>query len=461
VPILVALALYGPILGLGPVADDFAHLTHVRTVPFHEGYLGIDSWIRPLETMANYLGAALLGPGDLTVVHSISLFCFCLCAALVHHLALALTRCRGVAFLAGLLFVCHPANMQAVGQMDTLSQLLAGLFSVLLLRWLLFASSRWAALVGTAGLALLAVFSKETAMGAVLAAPLVVALLRPEGAARRRILLHLVPCLFAVAVLLVLRDQMRGGLLPGTESGRYALAPGVPGLARNIVFLLTGTAYVGSTLDVFPTVRTGPLVVSLMGSAALLVLAVRGMSTGLREGERARKIVALGLFLLAGTFPVALARGASELYLFGLTPAFSILLALLVLEPSLPRQRWRLRPELVLVLVLPWMAGRVLDKVDAACRLDEKTRYYLKAMEEAGSRDGEVILPLHPHPVTGDGYSVLVLSDDAIVQKALAHVRAVGTTSRRLEIRPEKGKNRYLLVPLHTGSATLPRGGAR
>jgi hypothetical protein len=347
--LIVAALLYAPGLNIWAYGDDFGFLARAADSSSRWDIFGTSSYLfRPLERLVNSLNVALLGYETTLLSHAVALLGFLVAAALVFGLSLALlSGSRTRAAIATAYFVVLPANILSIIQIDTLSQQYAVVFSLLLTYWLLAQRHRRLAVYGAVAglLAFLALCSKETAVGAVLALPLVVHLLwlprdgRRNWAGWRTLVIS--DSAIAAALLVYLALRLVSGATFGDPNEPYGLHLSVALVAKNAARLAGGLIYAGSSLDLFPHLQPARIVVSAVLTLGLGFMAAIGLlnpsqrdpdggpAAKTRPGNLAA-IAGLGTLILAGMFPVVLIGHMSELYIYSSSPFYALLLGLLV-----------------------------------------------------------------------------------------------------------------------------------
>jgi hypothetical protein len=382
-------AIYLPILGFSPSIDDFNLLTHVlglRASDWH-GLL-VRGWtVRPLQTMIVYLNVILRGPLDLLIAHLFSYVCYLISIYVLYLVSRRFFMLeRGASLLAALIYSLHPANIQSVFQIDTISQLLSVLFFLLML---LSMSSPdgpdRSSYVLFAGLAVLSILSKETSLGLLLGAPAAFYLLRWKKIAgcRRRVIELFVIVIAVIGIYVIARYYLVGTVATGVgDSHRYSVS-GLGTWWRNVALLSGGTFYYGNTLDIFVSRSILGVFIAASISGAVLWLTVSMLMGG---GSREIVIVlAAALLILAGMIPVVLASNVSELYTYSCTPFYSIIAAGSMVFASRRtgggrEGRWRLKRTLVIVfMVLFIVQGEysLFNKMKTAREYDSINYYYI------------------------------------------------------------------------------------
>lgn len=339
--VFVIVLVYLPIWTIIPFADDLAIIQGAEVGLFEGGYAGRIQF-RPLEVLTIQSSFYLFNSPILVTIISFLGFLFCI--GLVFWIARISDRNRPiVAVLAAAFFACHPANVSAIFQVDTISQQLASVFVLCGFAWYTFGPFDHKIkyhCVG-AGLSLLALLSKEISAGAILALPLAAVLVqRFVRRSRPRVVAH--RCLFSTAItigLLLTYVSLRAlsGATLTVEDGRYAFSDSPILVLKNAILLLGSMGYLGSTLEIFLLDSPIRLIVSVLLSAAVHVLALLGfvwLLIGHRQGDADRQslivMTAVALLLLASLFPAVLIKHVSELYAYLGVPFYSLLLGFFV-----------------------------------------------------------------------------------------------------------------------------------
>lgn len=358
---LVAL-LYAPSLNIWLYGDDFSDI--LRALGPHRWDLlsAIGREFRPFERLIGAINVSLLGYKSMLVFHIASLLGFMISIVIVFRLARLLEpNCRNYAILASAFFAVSPTNVMSVTQTDTITQQYATVFSLLMLWWLLSQYHRKLIVYHSVAflLAFLALCSKETSIGFVLAAPLAVyclgwKVLTPTNPTRkqRTELWNLVVSYLGTIIVLLGYMVLRligGAAFNSFGDERYSLQFSPFMISVNMSRLLAGFIYNGSSLDVFPDLQVVRILPSVIFTLALLGMSGLGIKHIVKApghektnqdapssevGLKSRQLTVAGLTLLvlAGTFPVNLLRHMSELYTYASSPFYALLLGLLVVQ---------------------------------------------------------------------------------------------------------------------------------
>ncbi len=401
----VVMVVYFHILGIWAYGDDLLYLAaaadpFTRWDVFGSSSVVVSHAFRPLERIINSTNVALLGYGSTLFTHVVALVGMLLTVRLVYRLGRLLEPDRRfVAWFASLYVLLNPASVMAVLQIDTVSQVYATMFGLLIVGWLI--TARTASIVRhhvvTSVLVLLAFLTKETTLGVIAVTPLAARLLGPGQTGRRDWLRReLIPTYAAMAlagiVYLALRAMSASSLGEGT-SNVYALTFAPDVIATNAVQLLGGMLYVGSSLDIFPIRSPSRIAVSLAFTLLVAALCARGLwlhvmdaSRGAAGSRRAlRAGAAFVLLCLGAMFPVVLLGKVSELYIFQALPFAALAVSLLLsraLDSFGARQEAQFGavPRYVhatLVLLLGWMMFGNVEKQQRALAISDRAqRHY-------------------------------------------------------------------------------------
>ena len=206
---LVAALVYVPTLGSYFLADDFGlHMTRVDGSDPRSYLLSHSGHLRPIPLHSMRAEYALFGLSPIPA-HAVNVVLHVACTLLTGLLALQLTRDRAVALAAALLFGLHPVHPPAVSWISARFDLFCTLFSLgCLVTYHAHRESgrRWP-LVASAGLFVLALFSKEEAFS------LLPILFAYELSIRRRWFARaLLPFALLLIAYFVLRTVLIGGL---------------------------------------------------------------------------------------------------------------------------------------------------------------------------------------------------------------------------------------------------------
>ena len=451
-----ALVVYWPAVHAGFVGDDFMILHRLRgltgpsgVLRFFRGEFFEDH--RPLGFVAHAADWAIAG-ADARQFHATNILLHTLNALLVTCIGRELSPRSIAGPLAGLIFALHASNHEAVVWISARFDLLATLFSLAAVWWMVRGGT--GSLFGPAALFLGALLSKESAVALPIAAAAFAVFVKRSGtleAARR-----LAPWILALAVYAALR-HMAGGVSAIGGSGRVpklaafglilaailALADGRWALVRT--WLQThrlqtlgtacwrcarlgrspgvrgGTGLAADKLAVagFDLLNLGSPVLDLssvpfylrpgtpaywLGGLAAIGVAIGLAALAWRPWLADDRAWFLGAFLAAGLLPIsALTEGARYLYLP--SAAFALLVAVPVVEL---RGRARQTAAAVLASILVASTGQVLAK--------ERDWRWAGRMTADGARLVDASLA----PACGDGH-VVFLTEPVAVRGVYTH----------------------------------------
>ncbi len=170
---VLAVAPYVPALSIGFLSDDFGIMSASKAAAGPLEMLGFRPYVifyRPLSELLWWSGLQAWGEAPLGY-HLLNIGLHACNSVLVYALAVRLTEKRFAALMAGALFAVHPLHVEPVVwaccQPDLLAACLS-LLSLLCLEVFLASTARWkrgAALAGALAAFLLALLSKESALG--------------------------------------------------------------------------------------------------------------------------------------------------------------------------------------------------------------------------------------------------------------------------------------------------------
>lgn len=324
--------------------------------------------------------------------HLTSVLCHVLATYLVFRVAQSLTRDRGIALLAGLLFGLHPAHIESVAWISGVTDPLMAVFFLgsldSYIRYEDGKKKRWlgAAVAGFA----LALLVKETAI--VLPFVLVVyAWPREPGektsirTAARHLATSLMPFLAMAALYLAARSSAIGGFVPHRAAGGWKMM--VLNWPSVLVFYLRHLVWPFGLSEFYPSlpthVRAGEFWVSLLLVLLAAACAV-GLIRWLRWSPAMRCAVALLILpLLPALYFPALTPGDTlhDRYLYLPLAGFSILVAaaLTELAATVGSRGALIRWGVAGVLVVGYSAGTFTQQLPWA----NDRRLYTRAVESA------------------------------------------------------------------------------
>lgn len=356
--------LYYPVFLTRPVFDDMGHVEFVAQQGWHLLHMG-PHFFRPLERIL--LGLNWLYYGDnFWLVKAVALLAFVLTVSLVHDLAARIVspQLPWAPFVIATIFLVHPMHVSAVGKIDTLSEDLASVFALLVVRCAIAAAE---AAPGTAGArtalywamwsvpaVLLGMFSKEAFAGLAAMTPVLFAVaLQARGRESRKTLTGLVAGLGVAAAIYFAARIASGFPLAGTPTpaARYELHFGV-NVPMNLAAEFVSIAFPGSTLALFARFDATEIAVS----SALLVMFLVFLQRRVRvtialwseiQPERRRMMLIILLATIASLFPTCLIPELISENQTALPLPFLALLALacpLALPLELDRRQRPLQP---------------------------------------------------------------------------------------------------------------------
>lgn len=394
---VVLLAVYAPGWHLAPYADDLMVMIAAE-VGITGGAYADEIMFRPLELFVLGLSFILTGTPELAKLANFA--GLLLTAGMLFWLGRRLDPAsRALPVVLAALFACHPGNVIAVSEIDTVSQQYATVCVVAVFAWYLFGPRQRPVgyhAVG-AGLALLALLSKEAAVGAVFALPVAAAVVDLLGRAEplrptlRRALLALGCLSLVFAIYMGLRWAAGATLVADPQYPRYALDPF--NLVRNAILLLGSVAYLGSTLEVFVLRAPWRVVVSGLLTLGVLGLAALGALGLLRERRTVarRPAAVLGaacVMIVASLFPVALIGWPGELHGYLPRPFYTLVVGVLAVRgvaaiarrASLSGRAGAMLAGAGVVTLAGWMLFGVSEKLAYAAQPAARSEAFLAQM---------------------------------------------------------------------------------
>jgi hypothetical protein len=449
--LLCAFLLYAPALGRWVQGDDF--FKYERSIRHgFEIFRGESFFFRPLENFVHAVNLSLVGPDSSLLSLAVSLAGFlvstCLLFAIARRVAPDL---GGYPLLAAGYFAFHSSAVSSVIQIDTISQQYATVFALAALLWSITGPARGQAVhfVGLVLLWLLCLLSKETSLGLVLACPLAVLFLREicpalgRSSIRKLLLLGMSASLLALALYFLARSGSDANMTLDRitsmrEGTRYRPIFEPIALLKNALQLSAVTFHLGSSLDVFPSIRLPRLVLSSSMTLIAAGISLWGLlGLGSRRQDRPAEepgsnlATLLALLLLCGgaLVPTIAAGKLSELYSYALLPFVALLLGYLLAlgwrRLSGSGLAWRAAAWIAVVLVAAWMAFGVKEKVELAIRLSDRSREIFAALErQIGETSPGKQLTLCPERegAAGPEYSIFFRSDTALAAQMLPYL---------------------------------------
>lgn len=341
--LVLVILVYWPMWRIEPYADDFGVMA-LATSGWERPYAG-QHMFRPLELFAVRLSLFL--NDDLVSVKAFSLGGFLVTIVILFVIARRLAPHGGaLPFVASALFACHPINVSAVIQIDTVSQQFATVAVVTAFAWYLGGpeSRGWLYHLVGAFLIAAALFSKEVTIGAVLTLPLAVILGDLFGRSRSwsDIRGKFILMLGYVGALLLIYLALRlsvGAAFFSAEQARYAFTLSPTNVMMYAVMVIGASAFIGSTLDLFLVDNPFGAAVSVILSVLFNGLAVFGLFTLLRTRSSWREerfslsvITAAALLMFASVFPAMLTAWPSELHTYLPLPFYVLVASFLALR---------------------------------------------------------------------------------------------------------------------------------
>lgn len=325
IAIAVTIWLYLPVLSTMPFWDDYGDATSAVIYGW-DVFSDKNVFFRPLERLINATNTKL-APGVWAWSHSVSLLFLVVSGLALWRLLLSLFPSAWMtAALAGAVFMLHPAMVNSVVQIDTVSQLMSAMFAVIAM--LCLARTRNPLAVGhlvTIGvLTLLGMLSKEGFAGFAAGIPIIAVVLHARlgpvtrGQVLRWLLAYAVTFAVAFAIYTALRFASGRGF--GSNFSRYEIEIGF-NLIKNTAMLLGAGLFPGSTVKLLHNRDVLHIAISLLPvllAVGVLLLGLRHWLRGDRhllagsQRSRSLAIVALILAMLAGLVPSILVQGVSE-----------------------------------------------------------------------------------------------------------------------------------------------------
>lgn len=427
----VVLLLYLPSISNWGSVDD---LTHLRAALNHEA--PFRTFFRPLERFINEVNVSWLGYGDLRFSLLVNLAGLLLTFVVTYLLGLILYPGERLASLfAATLLALSSLSATPTLQIDAISQQFATVFALLFFSTLLLAMRRSSRglFVLAFSFAALSLLSKETSLGIIAAIPLAVFLVTlrtPNRTVRQNLLAMLTNyVVLALVVLLYLGLRTALGYTFGGESSQYTLTLSPARLARNAVLYFAGLVYIGgSTLDLFPALKQGRVIVSGILSALLFSGSLLGtLRLAFKRVKEGIKLLALLLLTLAGSIPVIATGQVSELYVYSSLPYFALFIGLTFIWGCRQFATWLGRSRTFLTAVVfscclfAWILDGTSSKLEAYNNVsDQSWRYFTQArafINDAPQRNISLCWAVHERVPS---YSVFVRDPHLLASRALS-----------------------------------------
>ncbi len=443
--------LYAPALRRWVQGDDFSKYWWANQYRF-DLLQGENPFFRPLEHFVNAVNLSLVGPDSSALSLGVSLAGLLISTCLVFAIARRLSPDRrAFPLLAAGYFALHSSAVSAVIQIDTISQQYATVFALFAVSWSISGAARGRS-VHFAGLVVLWFFclvSKETSLGLVFACPLAVLFVKgtcPRLArmtSRDLLVLGLCASAAALAIYLLARSASDANMaleriMSVREGTHYRPSFDPINVLRNTFQLAAATSYLGSTLDLFPSLRLLRVVLSLsmtliagaIGLWGLLGLLSPGAHVEAEQRRSGRAILFALLVLYGGSLVPTIALGkVSELYAYSQLPFVALILGyLLVLGwERLPVSGLGARSAawVAVLSAALWMAVGVEEKVDLAVRNAARSRQIFVALErQIGEMPRAEPLILCPERAgaAGPEYSIFYRSDTALAVQMIPYL---------------------------------------
>ena len=431
---LVGLAawLYWPSLSFWAVNDDFAYL--LASVPPDHGnnHAQIYTTFRPLERLVIWLNLRFFGDDSLVFSQIISLIGFLLCLWCVYDLSrFCCRRARWTPWIAAMFFACSPISVASVIQIDTLSQQYASVFTLLSCRFLLKSATIWPGLLAM----FLAMLSKETAFGVLAALPAAALLLQaPQPRASRKKLFATyagAAALFGIYLLLriILKIPFN---YPGHHRYDFSFSP--QHLVKNGIFFFGNLVYMGTSLDIFPSIHSVRLLISIAFTVVIALILGIGMRNLLQSPFSPRPFLGLILLMMAGFFPVGLLKSVSELYCYSAVPFWAMIVGMLAGQ-TLERFGDIMRSRRILsiafmaytLLLCSWMLRGSREKLAFRAELSRKSRQYFAetaAFLNTLPDEPALLCWNEPSLASQPRYSVFIMPDNYLLNYEVVHFAA-------------------------------------
>jgi len=449
--LLCVFLLYAPALERWVQGDDFFKYERSINHGF-DIFRGEDFFFRPLENFVHAVNLFLVGPDSNVLSLAVSMAGILISTCLLFAIARRLSPDRrGYPLLAAGYFALHSSAVSSVIQIDTISQQYATVFALGALLWSISGPARGqgAQFAGLVILWFLCLVSKETSFGLVFACPLAVLFIKGTCPAlerfsnRKLLLLGMSASAVALALYFLARSGSEANMaldriMSIQEGTRYRPTVNPIAVLENAFQLAAVTSYLGSTLDVFPNLRLPRVALSssmtLIAAAislwGLLGLVSRRHGMAAEERRSGRATLAALLLLCGGSMVPTIALGKlSELYSYALLPFVALILGYLLVvgweRSSGSGLAWRVAAWLAVVLAAIWMAVGVMEKVERAVRLSERSREIFIALErQIGETPPGEQLTLCPERAgtAGPEYSIFFRSDTALAAQMVPYL---------------------------------------
>lgn len=454
---VLTIFLYFAGLRIWAYGDDFGCLIRANAQPsWGNIFQGSSHEFRPLEKLINSINIAWLGYETTLLSHIASLFGMVVSVNLVYLLGRIVGQnARGMAVIAALFFAVSPLNVLSVIQIDTISQQYATVFILSYVVWLISQRNEHYPFVFhvVSGLwVLLALLSKETVFGAILSVPLVRHLLdrRRNGNQLREAMRYLVPDYMIIALAVSCYTALRvlsGAVFLGNPEENYSLRFSIIPMLVHMGQLLSALIYAGSSLDIYPHLKVGRALMSTILTLGVASVSGYGIFQMIRETRMPinpttarsslRVVYSLVILVIANMFPVVLIGHMSELYSYGSSPFYALLMGVLLEHAThnVKPESWCNRNKVKIVvalLIVTFMRQAVCtrEKVNRALEISQRAQSYYRYtatwIEEVTQREkkGDISLCWRPTNGVESAYSGYVMPDRVVLRGVLSFVGA-------------------------------------
>jgi hypothetical protein len=475
--IVVVFCIYASSLGIWAYADDCGYVLRAYNSETRWSLFATGSYVfRPLERLVNAINAEIYGYDCTAFTHAFSLVMYLFSIVLVFKATkLFWGNLKWAPAIAAVLFGLHPQNVMSVTQIDTVSQLLATVFLLLLVLQLFgataFNSIRHSFLSFV--LALLAFLSKETSLGAVFGISLSAIICHYVKSKRdsRKFARQYTALIAAIGVALLAYMLLRfhNGAALGSPGTQYNLSLLGRSLFINMGQLLVGVFYYASTLDFFPTRVFGNILISALLMLSLYSLIVFFYYSEMRSIQMSSfdahvqnwiaKSIGLFLIMGSGLFPVVLIGKMSELYTFTSIPFFAIWISYSL--GSLVQQRsgtLRVFTICLVVFLSIWAGLGTHRKVLRSREISDRAKSYFSDLQDIGSQLGaeeQVVCWQATADAEPPDYSAFSKQDRVIVRSAVALANQLGLISVRYQHKSSSDQKCDMRISVRNGHVVL------